>query len=93
MEMELLRKEYGLCLLGCVLDELSKTPGFERLAIAIHAHNLLVKGCADEAAAFADNAEYAALKNNLDTILADKKARLVTLLEVENIPTMISSGV
>ena len=90
--MELLRKQYGLSLLDCVLDELYKTPDFERLAIVKHAHKLLVKECADEAAALADNAEYAALKNSLDTILTDKKARLVSLLEVENVPTMINRG-
>jgi hypothetical protein len=88
----LIGKLYSLSLLGCALDESCKTPGFERLAILRHAHSLLLKECADEAAAFADNAEYTALKNKLDTVLTDKRTQLINLFDIENMLSMITGG-
>lgn len=54
---ELISKEYGLELIGCVLSELSKIEGFERLAIIKHAHDLLIKECKDDTATFLSGKE------------------------------------
>jgi hypothetical protein len=93
---ELLNKEYGLELMGCVLDELAKIPGFERVAIIKHAHELLTKECKNEAAALlsseGDGAVYTALRNKLDALLPGKKERLVEILEIENISAQLSGG-
>lgn len=90
---ELISKEYGLELIGCLLNEIGKLPGFDRLAVVKHAHELLSKECKNEAETILSGntgGEYTELKNKLAVMLTEKKEQLIELVEINNIPSLIN---
>ena len=87
-------KEYGLEVMDCILNELSKEQDFEKLNMVKHALDFLFKECAKETTSLTadekSKSEYAALKNKLNTLLEDKKKQLKELFDIENIAAILS---
>lgn len=86
---ESLNKEYGLELLECVLKELAKIPGFERLALVTHANDFIANEYKKEADALlsGDNgAGYTEQKSKLEALLQDKREQIIKILDIETLP-------
>ena len=82
--IELIRKEYGLNILGCVITELSGIPGFEKILLTQRVYDGIAEELANEAAAVQadenENQLYAALHSKLNNILPDKLDKIKKII-------------
>jgi hypothetical protein len=91
---DLLSKEYGLELIGFVLDELSKIPGFDRLEMIKRSHDFVVNEYKKDASMLLpddEESEYTDTKNRLSALLLEKKEQIVKIIDVENLSSLLKS--
>jgi len=83
--LELICKEHGIEVMGCLLHELSKIPNFERLNVVNHSYDFLLKEITSEKESLLSDennkAVYFKLKNKLNA-LPDKKEPILDMEKI-----------